>query len=122
MNEKENIERELNKLEREVEDVDAIINSYYTNPEAYLEATRNIKPNYKRETLIRKIQNYRIKTKELGGNVVTSLNSLLDRIQWKAHYYNKTWIQWEKIAEDKRDRDGRNNTYSEIYTLNCDKI
>lgn len=110
-NEKELINKELNKLNREIEELDDIMKSYYSNPEAYLEANRNIRPTHKREALVRKIRNYQIKAKEMVGSAVSSLYGLLDRIQWKTHYYNKTWIQWEKLAEDKIDQCKRKNIY-----------
>ncbi len=109
--EKENIEKELNKIDREVEIMDDIMKSYYGNPESYLESNRNIRPTHRREALVNKIRGYQIKIKDLGGSTATSLYSLLDRIQWKTHYYNRTWIQWEKIAQSKMDDEKRRNTY-----------
>lgn len=91
------IEIELMNLLRQVEETDSRLRAYL--------ADRERKPHPRHQELIEKVQSFRI-----DRTVATrQLEAMLDNLQWKVYYYNRSWRQLWENAESMLRAQAHNN-------------
>jgi hypothetical protein len=92
------VEQELADLDRQVNEMDVTLRDYLTDPKRY--------PPPQQQRLIDRIRSYRIH--HLGSS---HLELLLENLQWKLFYHEKSWNQWREDSENRKANERRSERH-----------
>lgn len=99
------IEQQIAMLSRQVEEMTSKIRAYL--------ADRQHQPHPRHLEFIQKVQNFRISPDVTNRH----LETLLDNLQWKVYYHQKSWKQLWENAESARNSNGPFSSDGDIEPL-----